>query len=283
MSLSTYFTQLFCKHDDRAIARSLDNRSVLSKCKKCGRLLEFEKFLNIEYSISEKTFKTERGRWLDIPPPIPPISNKFFDQALIDIAKTRLVHDGSGQKREIPTNSSKRVEFRRYEMIASKDQDNPSVDQKRDLAHKLKNVHSSTDGYTLVSLCNEAAVEIERLQRTQKITGSTSDGYHTFDELYRHRGILFALICADHKEIAWKSKKHHDGTMYDGMFLCGIDTPYGQATYHMDLEPFWNMIKVRELETAPEWDGHTPDMALNRIAAMAMDRFIPIEKGVLEE
>ena len=113
------------------------------------------------------------------------------------------------------------------------------------------------------------------------ITGSTSDGYHTFDELYRHRGILFALICADHMDIAWKTLKHSDGTMYPGMFLCGIDTPYGQATYHMDLNPFWNLIQVKELPAAPEWDGHTPDMALNRIAAMAADRFVPLEHGVV--
>ena len=27
------------------------------------------------------------------------------------------------------------------------------------------------------------------------ITGDTSDGYHTFNELYRHRAILFSVIC----------------------------------------------------------------------------------------
>lgn len=159
----------------------------------------------------------------------------------------------------------------------------PVIEKKRDIVTDLKNVHRGTDGYTLVSLCYEAAAEIERLKIPQKVTGSTSDGYHTFDELYRHRGILFALICADHKDIAWKALKHSDGTMYPGMFLCGIDTPYGQATYHMDLNPFWNLIQVKELTAAPEWDGHTPDMALNRIAAMAADRFVPLEHGVVED
>lgn len=124
---------------------------------------------------------------------------------------------------------------------------------------------------------------VEKVQAYEKAPGSTSDGYHTFDELYRHRGILFALICADHKEIAWKTLKHSDGTMYPGMFLCGIDTPYGQATYHMNLDPFWNLIQVQELPIAPEWDGHTPDMALNRIAAMAADRFVPLEHGIVED
>ena len=35
-------------------------------------------------------------------------------------------------------------------------------------------------------------------------TGELSDGYHTFDELYNHRMILFAVICDTHRGVAWK-------------------------------------------------------------------------------
>ena len=35
-----------------------------------------------------------------------------------------------------------------------------------------------------------------------------SDGYHTFDELYYHRMILFSIICNQNKDRAWKSKLH---------------------------------------------------------------------------
>ncbi len=46
-------------------------------------------------------------------------SNKtFYDRALLEIAKTRLVHASYGQKRSIPRNSGKRVEFRRYELFS---------------------------------------------------------------------------------------------------------------------------------------------------------------------
>ncbi|MPM11022.1 hypothetical protein SDC9_57360 [bioreactor metagenome] len=46
-------------------------------------------------------------------------SNKtFYDRALLEIAKTRLVHANYGQKRSIPRNSGKRVEFRRYELFS---------------------------------------------------------------------------------------------------------------------------------------------------------------------
>jgi hypothetical protein len=82
--------------------------------------------------------------------------------------------------------------------------------------------------------------------------GDVSDGYHTFNELYKHRCILFSVICSLFP--AWKSKLHHDGTMYDGMFIVGIDTPEGQISYHYDME-YWNLFKARILEKAPEWDG----------------------------
>ena len=45
-------------------------------------------------------------------------SNKtFYDKTLLETAKTRLVHASYGQKRSIPRNSGKRVEFRRYELF----------------------------------------------------------------------------------------------------------------------------------------------------------------------
>lgn len=100
------------------------------------------------------------------------------------------------------------------------------------------------------------------------ITGETSDGYHTFNELYHHRAVLFSVIVKAFPDKAWKSKKHHDGTMYDGMFIVGIETPDGQATYHYDIEPYWYMFNCKEVEYAPEWDGHTPAQAIERIGKL---------------
>ena len=85
-----------------------------------------------------------------------------------------------------------------------------------------------------------------------------SDKWHTFDELYFHRMILFLSIQLAHKDKSWKSKQHHDGTMFDDSFIVGIDTPDGQYSYHYDLE-YWDMFKeIVELDKAPEYDGHTP-------------------------
>lgn len=87
--------------------------------------------------------------------------------------------------------------------------------------------------------------------------GMVKDGYHTFNELYHHRMILFSIICNQNQESAWKSKLHHDGDMFDGYFIVGINTIDGQYTYHYPVDT-WDNFKVNELEFAPEWDGHQP-------------------------
>lgn len=110
---------------------------------------------------------------------------------------------------------------------------------------------------------------------SQLVTGDTSDGYHTFNELYHHRAVLFSVIVRAFPDKAWKSKQHNDGTMYDGMFIVGIDTPEGQATYHYDIGPYWEMFKCQELARAPKWDGHTPAQAIERIG-----RLEPVRRGV---
>jgi hypothetical protein len=103
------------------------------------------------------------------------------------------------------------------------------------------------------------------------LIGDLSDGYHTFNELYHHRAILFSVICNSMPDKAWKSKLHDTGDMFDGMFIVGIETPEGQATYHYDIEPYWDMFKVKELEKAPKWDGHTPQVAIDRISKLSAD------------
>lgn len=123
---------------------------------------------------------------------------------------------------------------------------------------------------TLQTLKNALAL----LKAQEPITGETSDGYHTFNELYHHRAVLFSVIVANYKDRAWKSVRHHDGTMYDGMFIVGIDTPDGQATYHYDIDPYWDMFDCKVREFAPEWDGHTPAQAIERIGKLKVQEAV---------
>ena len=112
---------------------------------------------------------------------------------------------------------------------------------------------------------NKEAIEIKKRVNSDLIKlreegvsrKDISDGYHTFDELYYHRMILFSLVCNQNKEKSWKSKLHHDGTMFEGDFIVGIDTSKGQYTYHYHLE-YWNMYDIKEIEYAPKYDGHKP-------------------------
>lgn len=101
----------------------------------------------------------------------------------------------------------------------------------------------------------------------------TCDGYHTFDELYDHRIALFIALSNTlqkyhDKQIVWKSKKHHDGTMFDGWFIAGIYTAKGkQISYHLPIKD-WSKLECPEFENAPEWDGHTPSDVVERLRSL---------------
>ena len=87
--------------------------------------------------------------------------------------------------------------------------------------------------------------------------GDTSDGSHTFDELYEHRMALFSVLCNTRKNRAWKSWLHDDGTMFDDYFIVGITTEVGDYSYHYH-KRHWSRFDVTELESAPPYDGHQP-------------------------
>lgn len=104
------------------------------------------------------------------------------------------------------------------------------------------------------------------------MTEDVSDGFHTFDELYKHRIILFIVLCrtlANQVEDfgkPWKSRKHSDGSSFDGWFIMGIYTEKGdQISYHIP-DRYWGItLFATELERAPEWDGHTSEDVLHRL------------------
>lgn len=98
--------------------------------------------------------------------------------------------------------------------------------------------------------------------------GSLSDGYHTFDELYDHRAALFVALTYLLPEKSWKSRYHHDGTAYPDMFIVGINLPTGQITYHYNIQLWWHCFNCKELDRAPEWDGHTSDDVIKRLCEL---------------
>ena len=150
----------------------------------------------------------------------------------------------------------------------------------RGITNEIKNKPQSLEDYislptpcTLINIPNKYICKIPSIKDgiNSDNIGEFSDGYHTFNELYHHRAILFSVICHQFKNLAWKSKLHSDGTMYDDMFIVGINTPQGPATYHYNIQPYWDLFDVKELPKAPEWDGHTPDDAIKRIYSLITD------------
>lgn len=157
----------------------------------------------------------------------------------------------------------------------------PTNDERREVAEILRSGVGTTDYLSdddfidwvhgVVSRSRDGHI-LDRLAdfiEPEPINGATSDGYHAFNELYDHRAKLFSVVVAAFSNNAWKSKRHSDGSMYEGMFIVGIDTPHGQATYHYEIEPYWELFHCSELPKAPEWDGHTPTQAIDRIAGLA--------------
>lgn len=118
---------------------------------------------------------------------------------------------------------------------------------------------------TMYDGCCKMQDEIDELKKENKELnkkrkdGTLSDGYHTYNDLYYQRCVLFATICNLNKDISWKSKKHSDGKKCfdsDNWFIVGIDTPEGSYTYHYEMK-YWDMFNVKELKVGKIWDGHT--------------------------
>lgn len=97
--------------------------------------------------------------------------------------------------------------------------------------------------------------------------GEQSDGYHTFNELYEHRHALFLNLMACHKNAAWASELHSDGTSFEGWFLAGIELPVGSISYHLPISLIGRVaaMGVRILPLAPAWDGHTAADVVERL------------------
>lgn len=107
------------------------------------------------------------------------------------------------------------------------------------------------------------------------ITGETSDGYHTFNELYHYRMLYNALLfnewAAQGKHDVHKSYFHSDGSQMGGWFVVYATLPTGQISNHY-ADDYWDLFRVPERERGVEWDGHTPQQAVERMEAWISQR-----------
>ena len=99
---------------------------------------------------------------------------------------------------------------------------------------------------------------------------TAADEHHSVRELYDYRmaynSLLFNQWARDGKYEVHKSWRHGDGEKCfgGGWFIVSATTPYGQVTNHYSSE-HWSRFHVPIRERAAEWDGHTPQQALDRL------------------
>jgi hypothetical protein len=131
----------------------------------------------------------------------------------------------------------------------------------------------------------EQAKEMEKVQN--KITENTSDGYHTFKELYKFRKVYNAALFnewakQEMRNPKWtngneplnlpkynvhKSWRHNDGELCfgGGWFIVVAVLPTGQISNHYEAKD-WDLFKIPETEKALfEFDGHTSQDVLDRL------------------
>lgn len=107
-----------------------------------------------------------------------------------------------------------------------------------------------------------------------KATGETSDGYHTFNELYDFRKEFNALLFNEWfnqgKYQVHKSKRHSNGEECFGgrWFIVMATLPTGQISNHYELKD-WNLFQCEERKYADLWDGHTTKDVLERLKALS--------------
>ena len=103
------------------------------------------------------------------------------------------------------------------------------------------------------------------------IDGNTSDGYHTFNELYEFRKAyniaLFNEWAANGKCSVHKSWRHNDGELCfgGGWFIVVAVLPQGQISNHYEAKD-WDLFHIQETEKALfEFDGHTGADVIERL------------------
>lgn len=96
-------------------------------------------------------------------------------------------------------------------------------------------------------------------------TGKISDGYHTFDELYEHRHLLFLNFLLSTDLIQVEARLDH---YPDWDVICAILQNGEQISYHLPvrLRSLWEneFIIVRESKDII-YDGHTSQDVLDRL------------------
>jgi len=136
------------------------------------------------------------------------------------------------------------------------------VDDMVDMASGVSEAEAMAliDAYTFKAVlsCNQ------KLDEMNKTSGSTSDGYHTFDELYMHRHMLWINLCLLNKDCCYVIEDH-----YKNWFLLCMNSAFGQVSYHCP-NSLLQFVEGIERKKDHEFDGHTSDDVVRRLGKIAI-------------
>jgi len=148
-----------------------------------------------------------------------------------------------------------------------------------DIVLKVKSAETVEIGVNLLAKGMKEYIE-EFAGKSDK--GKISDGYHTFEELYDHRNVLFINLCQsirdwnserisdDESEGIWKTRFDFEGKYCgDGWFIMGLGMNKGeQITYHLPFK-FWDKCKfAKTLDKVPAFDEHNSKDVFERLLKM---------------
>jgi hypothetical protein len=115
------------------------------------------------------------------------------------------------------------------------------------------------------------------LAKPEQVSGETSDGYHTFNELYEFRkaynAALFNEWAASNKYSVHKSKRHFNGEncFGGGWFIVVAQLPDGQISNHYEMKD-WDKFQLPETDKALfEYDNHTGADVLQRLFSLRQE------------
>jgi hypothetical protein len=109
---------------------------------------------------------------------------------------------------------------------------------------------------------------VDNLEMHKRITDfGISDGYHTFEELYDHRCLLFINLCMVQPEkCAYKLDSEFDG--WPALYL---ELPSGQISYHVPIKflPLFS-DKIKRADNYL-YDGHKSEDVLRILAKTTLN------------
>lgn len=98
------------------------------------------------------------------------------------------------------------------------------------------------------------------MSKVFKIVGEDiSDGYHTFDELYEHRVLLFIRLCLA------MPKRANIGKTDGDWFILFLELPSGQISYHLHVKYLPLVTPFITSDLTEQWDGHTSADVIERL------------------